>query len=376
MRYEETPSSKDDKSQKTFAGRIAQIFNKNSDMFSGASMKIIDSDQSVSSKAATDEIKTEDQSSNNEPFDELMKKKQSTDNGSEIPENLPGGVLIDQLYIIAPEELNAFLFSPDSNFLKSLADLQGTSELQVGSWKFENVDGTETLKRPLTYVKPPSKIVKAVKAYEDQTYIKADGKNFVVLTNVSTPEIMYGNTFKVEVLYIITPGPELASGEQCTRLVISWRLIFVQSTMMKGIIENGARQGFKDNFSQFADLLFESVKPVDSKDLGSSKEQILASLQAEQQSDWELAVQYFANFTAVITVAMGLYVLVHIWLAAPSVIQGLECLGLDLPDSIGELAVCAVVVLQAERVMGLLSRFMQARSRNCNPLIAFFLPFL
>ncbi|KAF7803886.1 C2 and GRAM domain-containing protein [Senna tora] len=365
LRYDEvgSTSSKEEKSQKTFAGRIAQIFNKSTDMSSSASMRSIDLDQ------PEEEIKTEDQQQPSciESFDEVMKKLQSADTGSELPANLSGGVLIDQLYIIAPEDLNALLFSPDSNFPKSLGDLQGTTEQQTGPWKFENDGEATAAKRSLTYVKAATKLIKAVKAYEDQTYQKADGKNFAVFANVSTPDVMYGSTFRAELLYVISPGPELPSGENCTRLVISWRLNFVQSTMMKGMIENGARQGMKDSFNQYAGLLCETVKPVDSKDLGSSKEQVLASMQAETQSDWELAVQYFGNFTMVLAVLMGGYVLAHIWTAAPSVIQGLEIVGLDLPDSIGELFVSAVIVLQGELVLGLFSRFMQARAQNDIP---------
>ncbi|XP_061344347.1 C2 and GRAM domain-containing protein At1g03370-like [Gastrolobium bilobum] len=360
---EETTSAKDEKSgtQKTLTGRIAQIFNKSPDMSSTPSRRSIDSDQSEISKAEVSEINTENQSSN-ETFEEAMKKIQSADQGSEIPSNLPAGVFIDQQYIIAPEDLNVLLFSSDSNFLKSLADVQGNTELQIGPWKFEN--GGESFKRLVSYVKPPSKLIKAVKAFEEQTYLKADGKNFAVLASVSTPDVVYGSTFRTEVLYVITPGPELPSGEQCSHLVISWRMNFLQSTMMKGMIENGARQGMKESFDQYASLLSQTVKPVDPKDLSSSKEQALASLHAEPQSDWKLAVQYFANFTVVSTVFMGLYVLVHIWLAAPSTIQGLEFVGLDLPDSIGEFVVCAVLVLQGERMLGLISRFIQARAQK------------
>lgn len=370
-------SSKDEKSQKTFAGRIAQIFNKSTDMSSSiVTMRSIDSDQAEFIKAGIDEMKTEDPSCS-ENFDELMRKMQSTDTGSELPSNLPGGVVIDQLYIIAPEDLNTILFSPDSNFPKSLADLQGTTETQTGPWKFENDGGETALKRSLTYVKAATKLIKAVKAFEDQTYLKADGKNFAVFANVSTPDVMYGSTFRAELLYVISPGPELPSGEQCSRLVISWRLNFVQSTMMKGMIENGARQGMKESFNQYAGLLCETVKPVDSKDLGSSKEQVLASMQADHQSDWELGMQYFCNFTMVLAVLMGGYVIVHIWMAAPSVIQGLEIVGLDLPDSLGELFVSAVLVLQGELVLTLFSRFMQARAQNGNPIIApFFSAFI
>jgi hypothetical protein len=177
---------------------------------------------------------------------------------------------------------------------------------------------------------------------------------------------MYGSTFKVELLYCITPGPELPSGEKSSHLVISWRMNFLQSSMFKSMIENGARSGVKDSFEQVSTFLSQNVKPVDLKDLGSSKEQVLASLKVEPQSDGKLAIQYFANFTVVSAVFMALYVFVHVWLAAPSAIQGLEFVGLDLPDSIGEVIVCGVLTLQCERVLGLLSRFMQARAQKGN----------
>ena len=135
---------------------------------------------------------------------------------------------------------------------------------------------------------------------------------------------------------------------------------------MKGMIENGAKQGLRESFDQFTALLAQTIKPVDSKDIGLNKEQLLGSLQAEPQSDWKLAVQYFANFTMASTVFMSVYVMVHIWLAAPSTIQGLEFVGLDLPDSIGEFIVCGVLVLQGERLLQLISRFIQARARKGN----------
>ena len=367
----ETTTSKDEKpsTQKTFAGRIAQMFNKSCDMPPTIPENTVDTDPSENSKdEVVDEIKTEDQSSN-ETFEETMRKLQSLDQDSEIPCNLPGGVLIDQMYVIAPKDLNTLLFSPDSDFLKSLADFQGTTELQVGPWKFENE--SRSLKRSLAYIKAPTRLVRALKAFEEQTYVNADGKNFAVLANISTPDAPYGSTFKVEILFVITPGHEMPSGEQCSHLVISWRMNFLQSTMMKSMIENGARQGMKDNYDQFANLLSQTVKPVDSKDLGSSKEQALASIQAEPQSDWKLAVQFFCNFTVVLTFFMAIYVLVHIWMAAPSKVQGLEFDELDLPDSVGDFVVCAVLVLHVQRVLGLISRFMQARAQNGNSITSF-----
>ena len=241
---------------------------------------------------------------------------------------------------------------------------QGTTELQMRPWKFEN--GGDPVKRVLTYIKAATRLVKASRTIEDQTYLKADGKAFTVFSSVSTPDIIYGSTFKVELLHCITPGPELSSGEQSSHLVISWRMNFLQSTMMKGMIENGARGGLKDTFDEYANLLSQSVKPVDSKDMGLNKEHILASLQAEPQSDWKLAMQYFANFTLVSSIFMGSYVLLHLWLATPSPIQGLEFVGLDLPDSIGEFIVCGVLVLQGQRVLESISRFMQARKQKGN----------
>ncbi|CAN6682982.1 unnamed protein product [Malus baccata var. baccata] len=366
VRPEETASFKDFKeeklcSQKTFAGRIAQIFNKNPDLLSASSSRVDLSELSETAKPDVCESSSEDQSSS-ATFEELMKTILSRDQESETPTNLPGGVLLDQLYVTPPQDLNTLLFSTDSGFHKEVADVHGTTELDLGQWKLDT--STESVKRVVTYIKSATKLIKAVKGTEDQTYLKADGKVFAVLASVSTPDVPYGRTFKTELLYCITPGPELPSGEQSSRLVISWRMNFLQSTMMKGMIENGARQGLKDSFDHFATLLSQNVKPVDSKDLGSNKDQVLASLQAEPQSDWKLAVQYFANFSVISTLFIGLYMLVHIWLAQPSTIQGLEFVGLDLPDSIGEFIVCGVLVLQGERVLGLISRFMQARAQN------------
>ncbi|KAJ8437610.1 hypothetical protein Cgig2_005361 [Carnegiea gigantea] len=293
-------------------------------------------------------------------FDELMKKMETMDQGTELPSNLPGGVLMDQLYSGTSADLNTILFSPHSKFPVALAEVQGKTDLQFGEWKFEN----GSLKRENTYTTAPSKLVKATKAYEDQTYLKADGKNFAVLVVVSTPDVMYGSTFRVELLHLVTPGPELPSGEDSSRLVISWRINFIQSTMIKGMIENGAKQTLKESFDQFSNALSQHVKPVELKDSGSQKDQVLASLQAEQQSDWKLAVHYFANFTVISTILIVVYVLVHISLAAPSPIQGLEFVGLDLPDSIGEVIVCGVLVLQAKRMFELIARFMQARMQR------------
>ncbi|KAE9461572.1 hypothetical protein C3L33_06521, partial [Rhododendron williamsianum] len=365
MRLEGISSSKEEKLHPpTFAGRIAQIFHKNGDLASSPSSSSTDLPELLeTAKPEVSESNSEEESSSGS-FEEAMKTMESRDQGSEIPSNLPSGIILDQLYLVAPQELNSLLFSPDSNFHRSVTELQGTTDMQIGPWKFEN--NGESLKRELTYVKGPSRLVKATKGFEEQTYLKADGNAFAVLASVSTPDVPYGSTFKTELLYCITPGPELPSGEQSSRLVVSWRMNFLQSTMMKGMIEGGARGGLKESFEHYINSLSQQLKTVDAKDIASNKEQVLATLQVEPQSDWKLAAQYFVNFTMLSTIFLGIYVLVHIWLAAPSMIQGLEFLGLDLPDSIGEVIVCGVLVLQGERVLELISRFMQARTQKGN----------
>ncbi|KAM7263253.1 hypothetical protein ACFE04_000936 [Oxalis oulophora] len=303
LRPDDTVSnSKEEKNcmQKKFSGRIAQIFNKNSDNKNLETVSVSSSTKSLDffdlpeiSEIDVPDDKAEEQS-NFGSFEEAMKTMESRDQGSEIPSNLPGGILLDQLY-------------------------------------------------------------------SDQIYLKVDGKEFAVLSSVFTPDVTFGNNFRTEVLYCIMPGPELPSNEQCSHLVISWRMNFLQNTMMRSMIESGAQKGLKSSFEQFGTLLSQQVKPVESKDVGVNKDQLLGSLDAVPESDWKLALQYLANFTVVSTFFMGLYVIVHIWLVGPSMIQGLEFFGLDLPDSIGEFIVSGILVLQGERVLGFISRFMHAR---------------
>uniref|UniRef100_A0A7N0UD40 C2 and GRAM domain-containing protein n=1 Tax=Kalanchoe fedtschenkoi TaxID=63787 RepID=A0A7N0UD40_KALFE len=362
MRFEGSISAREEKASvhKGLTGRFAKMFNKTGDTTpSSTSLRGTDLPEILEEDTVPGTPVTNSEDQFLSSFVEMIGVLESKDQGTDMPSNLPGGVLLDQLYMISPQDLNILLHSPESDFYMSLADLQGTTEVEIGRWKFEN-EGS-TMKRVLTYVKAATKLIKAVKGTEEQTYLKADGKNFAVLASVSTPDVMYGNTFKVELLFCITPGPEIPSGEQSSRLLISWRMNFVQSTMMKSMIEGGARQGLKDSYAEYASLLSQKVKPLDSKDLGSNKEQLLTTMQAEPQSDWKLAVQYFANFTVLSAVVVGLYVAVHIFLALPSTLQGIEFVGLDLPDSVGELIVSGILVLQGKQVLEFIARFMQAR---------------
>ncbi|KAI3740978.1 hypothetical protein L2E82_31453 [Cichorium intybus] len=364
MRSDEAAPIKEEKTSKErISSLLSQIFNRNTDsLLASTTAKLTELPElPETDDSELSEEKTEEQTSPAN-FEELMKTMEEKDEGKEMPGNLPGGVMLDQTYAISPSELNSFIFSSESNYLKQLAEVQGSTDLQVGPWKFDME--SNSLKRVVTYIKAPSRLIKAIKAIEDQTYIKADGKSFAVLASVNTPEAPYASNYRVEVMTAISAGPELPSGEESSHLVVSWRMNFLHNTMMKGMIEGGARQGVKDSFEQVGNLLAEKLKVVDLKGIGSEKEQALASLQVEKQSDWKLGVQYFANFTVISTFFMGLYVLIHLFLAMPSTIQGLEFGGLDLPDSIGEVVVCGVLVLQGERVMCLISRFMQARSQK------------
>ncbi|KAG0450199.1 hypothetical protein HPP92_027041 [Vanilla planifolia] len=123
-------------------------------------------------------------------FDELLKAMQSKDQGYEVAKTLSGGILIDQSYMITPCNLNSLLFSPGSEFAKTVAELQGTSDLKIEAWKAEN--GGSAVKRMLTYMKAASKIIKALRAKEEQVYLKADGKCYSVLASVGVPDAPFG----------------------------------------------------------------------------------------------------------------------------------------------------------------------------------------
>lgn len=337
---------------KAIASRLEKIFNKNDqDSRNGDSSEL-------SSTPSDYEDCVEEQPSSHS-FEEAMEMMQLRDNEREMPENLEGGILLDQVYVVSPNDLNTFLFGPDSQFMKDLAELQGTTDVQEGTWELKSGD-MFCLTRTVSYMRAATKLVKAVNATEQQTYIRANGQEFAILITVSTPEVPYGNAFNVELLYKIFPGPELSSGEDSCHFIISWSIAFCQNTMMRSIIEGGVRQGLKESFDQFSNLLAWNLKILESKDI-LDKDKVLATLQTEHQSDLELASEYFWNFTLVCTIFIAVYVLVHILLCKPSKIQGLEFNGLDLPDSFGELISCSILVIQLERVYNMVKHFVQAR---------------
>ncbi|XP_021888862.1 C2 and GRAM domain-containing protein At5g50170 isoform X3 [Carica papaya] len=339
---------------KAVANRLERLFHKNE-----APLRNIDPSELG---ILSDYEDCADEFSTSCSFEEAMEILYSRDNEQGMPENLQGGILLDQIYVVSTRDLNRFLFAPGSQFRKDLEQLQGTTDVQEGPWEWKSGD-TSCLTRVVTYKKSATKLVKAVKATEQQTYITADGQQFSLYASVSTPEVPYGNTFKVELLYNIMPGPELSSGEESSHLIVSWGICFHQNTMIRGMIQGGVRQGLKESFDQFSDLLSKHFKVLDSKD-SRDKDHVLANLLTEHQSDWDLALEYFWNFTVVSAAFMVFYVLVHILFCEPGKVNGLEFYGLDLPDSLGELFTCSILFIHLEHVYRMISHFVQARLRR------------
>ncbi|KAD4385677.1 hypothetical protein E3N88_25846 [Mikania micrantha] len=339
---------------KSITRQFEKLFNKHND----PSIKDDSSDLPTNS---SDNGESTEEPTLTITFEVLMETLESITYQKEMPENLQGSVLIDETYVVPPKVLNHFLFVPDSQFMKELEAIQGTTDVHEGSWEWK-YSQMPSLIRTVSYTKGATKLVKASKVTEEQTYVKANGKEFAVLVRVDTPHVPYGSTFQVKLLYKIMQGPEI-SGDETSRILVSWEIDFYQTTMMKSMIEHGAKQGLKESFEQFYDLLGQTFKPANQLTI-LDKSQMLETLQNEHGSDWGLAVGYFCNFTVASTLFMVLYVLVHIILCEPTRVQGLEFNGLELPDSFGEMITCAIILYHLEHTYIMVSHFVQARLRR------------
>ncbi|KAI3820730.1 hypothetical protein L1987_08278 [Smallanthus sonchifolius] len=339
---------------KSITRRFGKLFNKHHS-------SVID-DSSDLPTTSSDNGESTEEPPLTTTFEDSMETMESISDHREMPENLQGGVLIDETYVVPPNDLNHFLFAPDSQFMKELAAIQGTTDAHESPWTWESGQ-MSSLTRTVTYTKGATRLVKASKVTEVHTYIKANGIEFAVFVRVDTPDVPYGSTFRVKLLYKIMHGHEIR-GDETSRIIVSWGIDFHQSTMMKSMIEHGAKQGLKESFDQFTELLGQTFKPV--KLIVLDKSQTLETLQNEHESDWNLAVGYFCNFTVVSTVFMVLYAFVHILLCEPSRIQGLEFNGLELPYSFGEFVTCGIILFNLERVYFMASHFIQARLRRGN----------
>jgi VAD1 Analog of StAR-related lipid transfer domain len=273
-------------------------------------------------------------------------------------------VVLEKTYIVDVKDLNSLLFGPNSDFTNNMREFQGVTGYVAEPWTVTMEGGFPCVARTISYTKSSTKFVKFVKTTEEQKYVKADGRRFAILTRVRTPDVPFGDCFEVVLLYKITPGPEIPSGEPTSKLIVSYNIEFKQTTIMKGMIEGSARQGLKENFEGCADVLSRFVKSAESSMHPLDKEQLLAPLLAEHQSDVELAIKYFCNFTMISTVVMGLYVVAHIILSKSGMTKRLEFSGIDLPDSFGELITSGILILQMKRAFSMISHFVQARLRK------------
>ncbi|KAJ3697009.1 hypothetical protein LUZ61_000714 [Rhynchospora tenuis] len=296
-------------------------------------------------------------------FEEALEIMRSS-NQSEALESFQGDVVITKTYIVDAKDLNSLLFKPNSEFMSNLREFQGISCYVEGPWTQSMEEDSLCVTRTISYTKNSTKFAKSVKTMEEQKYLKADGKNFAILAKVCTPEVPFGDCFEVFLLYKITPGPEILSGEPTSKLVISYNVEFKQTTVMKGMIETSVHHGLKENFEGYADVLSRFVKSAESSVHSLDKDQLLAPLLADHQSNIELAIKYFCNFTIISVIVMGIYVVAHIVLSESDVTKGLEFGGLDLPDSFGELVTSGILILQMKRAFSMISHFVQARLRK------------
>lgn len=277
----------------------------------------------------------------------------------DFPSPLSGGVLVDQRFAVSFKALNAVLFKPETPFAKELADIQKTTEMVTGPWK---KIGNEPMNRTFCYIKAPTRLVKAVSATEVQTYLRADDKGFAVLCSVSTPDVPYGKNFLCELLFVITPGPDLSSGGKTSRLHISWRMNFLQNTMMRGMIINGAGQGLRESYIGHQQVLAKYVKPLDGSELTGETTGTEVPPVGEPKTDWELARHYFGNWTVLLTMIGFVFIMLHLILVKING-RGLQFWIFDFPDSFMELFFVALLTREVERVGRMVRKFVAARSK-------------
>eukprot|EP00897_Mesotaenium_endlicherianum_P005083 jgi/Mesen1/4602/ME000232S03854 len=281
-------------------------------------------------------------------FDEDLREVPSP---GPMPPPYAGGVVLEQAYAVPVHQLNSIYFGPDSEFAQELATERKLTQLEVSSW---TQAAGEPIKRTVTYMTAPSSIVKSVRATEYQQYTRADAGGYLVENSVATPDVPYGNHFRAEVQYCLTPVDEKTS-----HLRISWRATFLQSTMMKGMIENGMRSGIKENYTVCAQILAKYAPPaaLPSGKLAEQQEEV------KPQTQLEVAREYFLNASTVVSLLALLIVPIHIsWARTfrqPK--SGLQRWGIDLPDTYLELLLTAVIVLCFERFLWRIHAFVAAR---------------
>ena len=279
-----------------------------------------------------------------------------TSSKEDMPPPLEGGIVVDGHYAISVQSLNKILFGPGSPFLFNLVELQKSTQLVEVPWKKGDL-GLPT--RTVSYVKAATKMLKAVKATEEQVYTRADEKGFVVNVSATTPDAPYGSTFRVDIQYCMFSGPDLTTGEKTSFLQVSWKLHFLSSTMMKSFIENGARQGLRESYKQFAEVLEKFARVLEgSHDLPPEKDDIPVRV---PKTDWQLAIEYFWDLRICLSLLITLIVLVHIGISTPSIKGGFELWIIDFPDTLREFITSAILGIQIQYIFEVVKKFLRAR---------------
>ncbi|XP_024386274.1 C2 and GRAM domain-containing protein At1g03370 isoform X3 [Physcomitrium patens] len=275
----------------------------------------------------------------------------------DFPSPLAGGVVLDQRYAISAKALSSLICKPSSSFFQELLTVQKTTEYSEEPWKSVKNDSIE---RVVSYMKAATKIIKSVKATETHTCRRLDDRGFVLDISCATPDVPCGTSFLVELQFCVMAERDLPVKEKTCRLLISWRIKFLHSTMIKGMIESGARAGIKETYEIFKEILSKYAKPISEDSWGGN---LVPATQQEDTplSDWELVRCYFGRLHVLLAFLSLIIVLLHIGFATPKVKVSLLRCGFDLPDSISEFLCSAIVVLQVERVVKMVHQFLQAR---------------
>ncbi|KAG0621016.1 hypothetical protein M758_4G261700 [Ceratodon purpureus] len=277
----------------------------------------------------------------------------------DFPPPLLGGVVLDQRYAVSAKFMSALILKAGSPFVQEFLTVQKTTEHSEEPWRNAKND---SIQRVVTYMKAATKMIKSVKATETQTCRRLDDKGFVVDVSCATPDVPYGSNFLVELQFCILAGQDLPSKEKTCRLQVSWRLNFLHSTMMKGMIENGARAGIKETYEVYREILAKYAKPVSEGSPEDGLSVVLAAKEEEKPlTEWEFIRGYFGKLHVLLALLSLTIVLLHICFAPPTLRASLIRWGFDLPDSISELLFAAIVVLQVERVVKMVQQFLQAR---------------
>ena len=279
----------------------------------------------------------------------------------DMPPPLEGGILVDGHYVISAKSLNKLLFGPGSQFLYDLVELQKSTQLVDVPWKKGEL-GLPT--RTVSYIKAATRMLKSVKATEEQVYTRADDKGFVVNVSATTPDAPYGNTFRVDLQYSIFSGPDLSTGEKTSFLQVSWKLHFLSNTMMKTFIENGARQGLQESYKQFSQVLEKFARVQEgSQDLPQDKDDTPVRV---PKTDWQLAKEYFWDLRICLAILTTLLILVHICISKPSDKGGFELWIIDFPDTLREFITSAILGVQIHYIYEVIKKFSRARTYKGN----------